>query len=116
VPGNLNLESVDPLERDLRHLTLGDRPIRLAEPLKAALITSLGFGHVSAVLAIAHPDTFLASVDATQRDGYLTRAGRRRAEGVQRRLDAHLGHPPTVRRPNPPRTRDEEAADLLKEA
>ena len=33
VPGNRNLESVDPLERDARFLTLGDRPIHLAEPL-----------------------------------------------------------------------------------
>jgi fatty acid synthase len=112
VPGNRNLESVDPLERDNAHLTLGDRPIRLAEPLKAALITSLGFGHVSAVLAIAHPDTFLAAVEDPE--DYLRRAGRRRAKGVQRRLNTHLGRPPVVRRPNPPRSRDDEAEALLR--
>ena len=67
VPGNRNLESVDPLERGNVHLALGDRPIHLTEPLKAALITSLGFGHVSAVLAIAHPDTFLATPSTTRR-------------------------------------------------
>jgi hypothetical protein len=38
------------------------RPLRLAEPLRAGLVTSLGFGHVSALLALAHPDTFLAAV------------------------------------------------------
>ena len=108
VPGNRNLESVDPLERGNVHLALGDRPIRLAEPLKAALMTSLGFGHVSAVLAIAHPDTFLAALD--DRDDYLRRAGRRRAQGVQRRLETRLGRPP--RPPQPPRTRDDEAACL----
>ena len=105
VPGNRNLESADPLERDNRHLALGDRPIRLAEPLRAALITSLGFGHVSAVLAIAHPDTFLAAVPPEQRDDYLARAGRRRAEGARRRLETRLGRPPLVRRPTAARPR-----------
>ena len=69
-------------------------PDPLAEPLRAALVTCLGFGHVSAVLAIAHPDMFLAAVPGRARDDYLARAGRRRAEGVQRRLDARLGRPP----------------------
>ena len=96
VPGNRNLESVDPLERGNAHLALGDRPIRLAEPLHAALIASLGFGHVSAVLAIAHPDTFLAALDDPGE--YLRRAGRRRALGAQRRLETRHGRPGPVRR------------------
>ena len=71
VPGNRNLECADPLLRDGACLTLGDRPIALApqEPIRAALVTSLGFGHVSALLAIAHPDSFLAAVPEAQRDG-----------------------------------------------
>jgi fatty acid synthase len=96
IPGNRNLESVDPLERGNVHLTLGDRPITLATPLKAALIASLGFGHVSALLAVAHPDTFLAALDDPE--DYLRRAARRRAEGAQRRLETRHGRPPTVRR------------------
>ena len=98
VPGNRNLECVDPLLRDNRFLTVGDRPIRLAAPLRAGLVTSLGFGHVSALLAIAHPDTFLAAVPTEQRAEYLRRAGRRRAEGVQQRLRTRLGRPAAVRR------------------
>jgi fatty acid synthase len=114
IPGNRNLESVDPLERAHAHLTLGDRPIALAEPLKAALITSLGFGHVSAVLAVAHPATFLAAVPANVREAYLRHAGRRRAEGAQRRLAARLGRPQQVRRNGGPRPdRDAETATLL---
>ena len=83
VPGNRNLECADPLLRDGACLTLGDRPIELApqEPIRAALVTSLGFGHVSALLAIAHPDVFVAAVPAAERDDYLRRAGRRRARG-----------------------------------
>ena len=100
VPGNRNLESADPLLRDGLSLTLGDRPIVFApqEPIRAGLVTSLGFGHVSALLAIAHPDTFLAAVPAERRADYLRRAGRRRAEGVQQRLRTRLGRPAPVRR------------------
>ena len=115
VPGNRNLESVDPLEREHAHLTLGDRPIQLAQPLKAALITSLGFGHVSAVLAVAHPDSFLVAIPADQREDYLRQAGRRRAFGVQRRLAMRVGRPPQVRRNGGPRPdRDAEASTILK--
>ncbi|MDA0136568.1 DUF1729 domain-containing protein [Solirubrobacter sp. CPCC 204708] len=112
VPGNRNLESVDPLLEGNRHLALGDRPIDLAVPLRAALIASLGFGHVSAILAVAHPDTFHAAVPQDQREDYLQRAGRRRAEGVRRRLEMRLGRPPLVRRPRA-LDRDAEAALLL---
>ena len=100
VPGNRNLECADPLLRDGAFLTLGDRPIRLAEqePIRAALVTSLGFGHVSALLAIAHPDCFLAAVPEAEREDYLRRAGRRRAEGVHERLRTRHGRPAAVRR------------------
>ena len=98
VPGNRNLECADPLLREGEFLTLGDRPLRLAEPIRAGLVTSLGFGHVSALLAIAHPDVFLNAVPAAQRADYLRRAGRRRAEGVQQRLRTRLGRPAAVRR------------------
>ncbi|MDP2711204.1 MAG: beta-ketoacyl synthase N-terminal-like domain-containing protein, partial [Solirubrobacteraceae bacterium] len=98
VPGNRNLECADPLLRDGPALVVGDRPLRLAEPPRAGLVTSLGFGHVSALLAIAHPDTFLSAVPAEQRADYLARAGRRRAEGVQQRLRTRLGRPAAVRR------------------
>jgi len=112
VPGNRNHESVDPLLRDTVHLALGDRPIQLADPPRAALIASLGFGHVSAILAVAHPDTFHAAIPEAQRDAYLQQAGRRRAEGVRRRLETQLGNPPTVRRDRT-LNRDAEAEMLL---
>ncbi len=120
VPGNRNLESADPLLRDGAFLTLGDRQIALApqEPIRAALVTSLGFGHVSALLAIAHPDVFLAAVPEQARDDYLRRSSRRRAEGVQQRLRTRLGRPAQVRRtdrrlgPDPAAAREAEAALL----
>ncbi len=121
VPGNRNLESLDPLLSPCHHLLHGDRPIRLApgERIAACLVTSLGFGHVSAVIALAHPDTFLAAVPPARRDGYLRTAATRRAHGAQRRLAARLGRPAPVRRtdrrfgPAGPMAREAEAAMLV---
>ena len=106
VPGNRHLESADPLLRGNRFLTVGDRPIRLATPLRAGLVTSLGFGHVSALLAIAHPDTFLATVPQAERADYLRRAGRRRARG-RAAAPAHPPRPAGARAPKRPAPRHE---------
>ena len=67
------------------------------------------------MLAVAHPDSFLAAVPAGAREDYLRRAGHRRAEGAQRRLATRVGRPPQVRRNGGPRPdRDTEAATILK--
>ncbi|MGE3141278.1 MAG: hypothetical protein AB7O53_17660, partial [Thermoleophilia bacterium] len=122
VPGNANLDSPDPALRDGVHLTLGDRPIALApgEPVRCALVASLGFGHVSALLAVAHPGAFLAAVPEGRRDDYLRRAGARRAAGAQRRLRAQVGRPEPALRTDrrlgggdPAAEREREAAMLL---
>ena len=121
VPGNRALESLDPLLAPFQHLVHGDRPIRLApgEQIRACLVTSLGFGHVSAVVALAHPDVFLGAVPAARRDDYLRTAAARRARGAQRRLAARLGRPGQVRRtdrrfgPPGPAEREAEAAMLV---
>jgi fatty acid synthase len=46
--------------------------LRLGEkfPLKAGLVTSLGFGHVSGLIALVHPQAFLAALSAEQRADY----------------------------------------------
>ncbi|MCK9249743.1 MAG: DUF1729 domain-containing protein [Solirubrobacteraceae bacterium] len=120
VPGNRTLECADPLLRASSHLVAGDRPIHLAEPPRAALVTSLGFGHVGGLIALAHPSTFVATIPVDRRDDYLARAGERRARGAQALLAARHGRP-LVRRRDGRRlpdgddatVRDAEAAVLL---
>ena len=53
--------------------------LRLGEkfPLKAGLVTSLGFGHVSGLVALVHPQAFLAALDPAQREDYKRRASER---------------------------------------
>ena len=123
VPGNRTLESADPLLDASTHLAVGHRTFRCAElePIRAALVTSLGFGHVSALLAIAHPDVFVAAVPEDERDRYLDRAARRRAEGRRRVLERRLGRGRPIRRTDrrmgdpvdPVAAREAEAALLL---
>ena len=75
---------------------------------------------MSALLALVHPGAFLAAVPPQQREDYLRRAGRRRAEGAQQRLRTRLGAPGPVRRADrrlgtadPAAAREAEAALLI---
>jgi enoyl reductase-like protein/3-oxoacyl-ACP reductase-like protein/3-oxoacyl-(acyl-carrier-protein) synthase/acyl dehydratase len=100
VPGNRNLDWLDPAVRAHDHLVHGHRALRCPadEPVRAALVTSLGFGHVSALLALAHPDTFVAALPADQRDDYVRRADARRARGERSRLAVRHRMAPPLRR------------------
>jgi fatty acid synthase len=98
VPGNRNLVSVDPRVTP-EPLVVDYRPLRRHEQVRAGLVTSLGFGHVSAVVALAHPDVFAEAIPAERRAGYLQRAHERRVAGARRRLAAvHGGEAALTRR------------------
>ncbi|MDO5688356.1 MAG: DUF1729 domain-containing protein [Pseudoscardovia radai] len=101
VPANASLDCVDPkLERD-------DFMVWLREPLdlraagrtvKAGLATSLGFGHVSGLVALVHPGAFEAAVAKTvgqdALDAWRAHADRRLAAGAERLAAGMLGHAP----------------------
>ena len=63
VPANRSLDCVDPVLSKHSHLVWLRRPLDLrAKAPKAGLVTSLGFGHVSAMVAVVHPDAFYEAV------------------------------------------------------
>lgn len=63
VPANRALDCVDPVLSKHFHLVWLRKPLDLrAKAPKAGLVTSLGFGHVSALVAIVHPDAFYEAV------------------------------------------------------
>jgi fatty acid synthase len=68
-------------------------------PLKAGLVTSLGFGHVSGLVALVHPQAFLATLDAGQRAEYRQRADARVLAGQRRLASAIAGGRPMYERP-----------------
>jgi fatty acid synthase len=75
-------------------LRLGDK-----FPLKAGLITSLGFGHVSGLVALVHPQAFMAALSPDQREDYKARADARVLAGQLRLASAIAGGRPLYEKP-----------------
>lgn len=98
IPGNMALDCVDPELATSERLIWLRRPIHLPETIKAGLLTSLGFGHVSALLALVHPAAFYAAILAehgeAEAEAWLTKASERLRAGVRRREAGMLGHAP----------------------
>ena len=97
VPGNRPLVSVDP-DVTPGPLVVDYRPLHRATPVRAAVLTSLGFGHVSALVALAHPGVFEAAMPETQRAEYRRRSAARRLDGAWSLLAARYGRAPVFSR------------------
>jgi fatty acid synthase len=101
VPPNRSLDCVDDEMASSAHFVWPRETLRLGEkfPLKAGLVTSLGFGHVSGLIALVHPQAFLAALDAEQRQAYKQRADARILTGQHRLASAIAGGRPLYQRP-----------------
>ena len=69
LPPNRSLDCVDDELAGAQHLVWLRDSLKFGDkfPLKAGLITSLGFGHVSGVIALVHPQAFMAALGPDQR-------------------------------------------------
>ncbi len=101
IPPNRSLDCVDDELASSAHFVWVRDTLRLGEkfPLKAGLVTSLGFGHVSGLVALVHPEAFLATLDAEQRADYQRRADARLLAGQRRLASAIAGGRPMYERP-----------------
>jgi fatty acid synthase len=90
VPPNRSLDCVDDALARHRRLVWLREPLTTG-PLKAGLVTSLGFGHVAGLIAVLHPAAFLASLGAAEREQYEAAARARRIEGRLRIARVMLG-------------------------
>ncbi|HZU49833.1 MAG TPA: beta-ketoacyl synthase N-terminal-like domain-containing protein, partial [Mycobacterium sp.] len=121
IPPNRSLDCVDDELAGSQHFVWVRDTLRLGAkfPLKAGLITSLGFGHVSGLLALVHPQAFLAALSPEQREDYQRRADARLLAGQRRLASAIAGGPPLYERPGDRRfdhhgpEKPQEAAMLL---
>lgn len=77
----------------------GDPALGDKFPLKAGLVTSLGFGHVSGLIALVHPQAFLASLSEQERADYTKRAHERVLAGQRRLASAIAGGRPMYEKP-----------------
>ncbi len=96
VPGNASLDCLDPAMAEFAPLLWVRRPLDLsATPVRAGVLTSLGFGHVSALVALAHPSAFEARLAAERGEDaaalWRDRAGARLAAGRARLERAMMG-------------------------
>ncbi|MGK2348198.1 fatty acid synthase subunit beta domain-containing protein [Actinomyces sp. W5033] len=97
-PGNASLDVVDaPLAKDA-FWVWPRTPICLPTRggvVRAGLLTSLGFGHVSGLIAVVHPGAFEAALRQAGGqeavDAWLASANRRLAEGARRRRAGMIG-------------------------
>ncbi|MFI9504763.1 fatty acid synthase subunit beta domain-containing protein [Nocardia sp. NPDC052566] len=101
IPPNRSLDCVDDKMRAYPHLVWAREPLRFGDrlPLKAGLLTSLGFGHVSGLVALVHPQAFLEAIDPQRREEYQRRAQQRQLAGRQRFVEAMCGGAPLYERP-----------------
>ncbi|WP_422746107.1 fatty acid synthase subunit beta domain-containing protein [Mycobacterium sp. WMMD1722] len=124
IPPNRSLDCVDDEMATSGHFVWPRETLRMGEkfPLKAGLVTSLGFGHVSGLIALVHPQAFLATLGEQQRADYVRRAEQRTLSGQRRLASAIAGGKPLYERPAGRRFDDDssekrqEAAMLLDSA
>ncbi|MET4164484.1 MULTISPECIES: fatty acid synthase subunit beta domain-containing protein [Gordonia] len=111
IPPNRSLDCVDDKMAEYPHLVWPRETLQLGErfPLKAGLLTSLGFGHVSGLIAVVHPEAFIAALNPDERDAYRQRADERTRQGSQRFLQSICGGEPAYQRP--PNRRFDESVD-----
>lgn len=117
LPPNRSLDCVDEVLAEHEHLVWLRRPLRVG-PVRAAVLTSLGFGHVAGLVALAHPAAFLATLTPEQRAAYEPAAEGRRTAGRVALTRAIYGGEAPYRRPADRRfeagsVRTDEAALLL---
>jgi fatty acid synthase len=101
IPPNRSLDCVDDELATSGHFVWVRDTLRLGEklPLKAGLVTSLGFGHVSGLIALVHPQALLAALHPAQREAYTERAQQRLLAGQRRLASAIAGGRPMYERP-----------------
>jgi fatty acid synthase len=117
IPPNRSLDCVDDELAGSAHFVWIRDTLRLGGkfPLKAGMLTSLGFGHVSGLVALVHPQAFIASLDPDQRADYQRRANARLLAGQRRLASAIAGGEPMYQRP-PDRRFDHQAPEKRQEA
>ncbi|WP_421844961.1 fatty acid synthase subunit beta domain-containing protein [Mycobacterium sp.] len=121
IPPNRSLDCVDDELAGSAHFVWVRDTLRLGAkfPLKAAMLSSLGFGHVSGLVALVHPQAFIAAMDPGQRAEYQRRADARLVAGQRRLASAIAGGEPMYQRPSDRRfdhetpEKPQEAAMLL---
>ncbi|WP_151640907.1 type I polyketide synthase [Corynebacterium sp. 11A] len=104
IPANFSLDCVDPVLAEHPHLVWLRQPLKMPEQdvLKAGFVSSLGFGHVSALVALVHPAAFYEAVRAQRGEDvaaeWAAQAAAREQAGAERILAGIYGAAPLYER------------------
>ncbi|MCQ9370865.1 DUF1729 domain-containing protein [Corynebacterium sp. 35RC1] len=98
IPPNYALDCVDPVLAGNEHLVWLRQPLKLPVAPKAGLVTSLGFGHVSALIALVHPQAFVEAL-GDQAAQWQATAVAREAAGERAILEGMYGTRELYQRP-----------------
>lgn len=117
IPPNRSLDCVDDELSGSAHFVWLRDTLRVGGkfPIKAGLLTSLGFGHVSGLVALVHPQAFIATLEPGERADYQRRADDRLLAGQRRLASAIAGGEPMYQRP-PDRRFDHDRPEKRQEA
>ena len=123
IPANRSLDCLDPDMAQWMPLLWLRKPLDVsASPVRAGVLTSLGFGHIAAMVVLAHPGAFEAALLAERGEAALAqwreRAQARLEEGRRHLDEAMIGRaelfvPIEGRRLPADRTHEAEVALLL---
>jgi fatty acid synthase len=102
IAGNPNLDNVDSMMRSFSHIAFSNKTLDVGKsfPLRAGMLTSLGFGHVSGIALILHPDAFLAQLSDEQAANYQARCQQRHHQTTKRWASVLMGQTPLFTRRN----------------
>lgn len=96
VPGHLNLDDLEEKQQRYHHLVFPARPVAVpANRLKAACVSTLGFGHVSSMVLVVNPSVLLSELAEDVRKEYLQRSASARRPHLD--METRLGLTPSVR-------------------
>src|SRR5690606_20308628 len=99
VPPNASLDDVSPEMRAFPDLVLSDQALDVGwEKMKAGLVTTLGFGHVSALVCLAHPFLFWRMLSDDERAQYEEKVSRREARATGKLQAVLAGRQPLFER------------------
>jgi len=112
VPGNRNADNVDAYLEKFDNLLFPNRTIQ-TDGLKAASVTSFGFGQVGGQVIVVHPDYLYACLEDKEYEAYLAKL-KLREQKAYRYLHKGMANNTLVQiKHAPPYTADEEARVYL---
>ncbi|KAJ1665555.1 fatty acid synthase alpha subunit Lsd1 [Coemansia sp. RSA 1646] len=116
VPGNRNADNIDDEFKSNEYALYLSRTIQTAG-IKAAMLTSFGFGQVGGEVLIVHPDHLFATLECKQLEEYRNKLSKRDLKANRYWQDTLVGNHPFVQvKRNPPFSQEQEEQVYLNPA